>query len=108
MNSGNFSPMRTMTALLGLAFVALIVWAFANADFFASFSAIAGDPWGVVSLADLYLGFFLFAVVIVLFDGWKATTFIWLLLLFMLGNAVAALWLVLRWHELRERMKPSV
>lgn len=91
-------------ATLGVVFLGLVVWASASANFLESFSAIANDPWGVVSLFDLYLGFVLFAVIIAFADGWRAATVLWIVALCMLGNAVAVVWLLLRWQSLRARL----
>lgn len=104
MNTISFA-LRTLTALLGGGFVALVFWAFGQADFFMSFAAISSDPWGIVSLADLYLGFFVFAVIIALYEGYRFSTAVWLVLLFCLGNGVAAAWLVWRWSALIVRMR---
>ncbi|WP_306118714.1 MULTISPECIES: hypothetical protein [unclassified Roseitalea] len=95
--------MRWIVALLGAGFAATIVWAGLSADFLASFGAITADPWGIVTLADLYLGFVLIAVVIGWFErGWRAI--LWIVPLPFLGNVWAAAWLIVRWPELRRRL----
>jgi hypothetical protein len=95
---------RILFAGLGLGFAALIVWASLNADFGQSFDAIASDPWGVVSLADLYLGFFIFAAFVFLVDGVRPASFAWVIALMVLGNALAVVWLVVRWPVLTRRL----
>jgi hypothetical protein len=57
---------------LGRRLAALIVWASMNANFGESFSAITADPWGIVSLVDLYLGFLIFAAFVFL-GRWSAS-----------------------------------
>ena len=98
--------LRIVIAALGVAFAAMIVWASLTADFFASFDAITADPWGLVTLADLYLGFLLAAIVIVFFErGWRAV--LWIAPLPFLGNAWAVIWFVVRLPELRRRLIPA-
>lgn len=94
---------RIALALLGTAFAGLIVWAMGAADFWASFDAITADPWGLVTLADLYLGFLLAAIVIGHFErGWRAV--LWILPLPFLGNVWTVIWFVLRLPALARRL----
>ena len=100
------SVLRVMTAGLGIGFFVLIVWASFAADFWASFDAITADPWGLVTLADLYLGFVLTAVVIAGFErGFRAV--LWIVPLPFLGNVWAVVWFVFRLPELFRRLARS-
>lgn len=96
---------RTAYLLAGLGFAALIIWAFAVGEFGASFSAILADPWGIVALADLYLGFLLFAFIIAGFESSAFRAIIWIVALVVLGNTISAIWLALNaprlWQMLR-------
>ena len=95
---------RIALALVATAFAALIVWAAMTADFWASFDAITADPWGLVTLADLYLGFLLSAIVIGFFErGWRAV--LWILPLPFLGNVWTAFWFVMRLPALARALK---
>ncbi len=49
--------LRLAFALPGLILAAAIVWAFGKADFWASGAQIVANPWGLVTLIDLYAGF---------------------------------------------------
>lgn len=96
--------LRAVVAIAGIAFAALIVWASLTADFLASFDAITADPWGLVTLADLYLGFVLTAIVIAAFErGWRAI--VWIAPLPFLGNVWAVIWFVARLPELLRRLR---
>ncbi len=98
--------LRAALAVIGAAFAALIIWAAYAADFWASFDAITADPWGLVTLADLYLGFLLSAVVIAGFErGWRAV--FWIIPLPFLGNVWTVAWFVLRLPALVRRLKPA-
>jgi hypothetical protein len=99
---------RALYLAAGLGFAAIIVWAFNAGDFGASFSAILADPWGIVALADLYLGFLLFAFVIAGFEAsaWRAAP--WIVAMVLLGNTVSAVWLALNAPRLWARLRASV
>ena len=88
--------LRTMIALAAAGFVAAVIWAFGERPIGESFAEISADPWGIVTLIDLYLGFGLFAVVIALTERRVIPAAVWILPLFVLGNAVAAAWLIFR------------
>jgi hypothetical protein len=98
---------RALYLIAGLAFAATIIWAFGAGDFGASFSAILADPWGIVALADLYLGFVLFAFVIAGFEGpiWRAAP--WIVAMILLGNTIAAIWLALNAPRLWARLRAT-
>ena len=96
---------RGFYLVAGLAFAGVIVWAFGAGDFGASFSAILADPWGIVALADLYLGFLLFAFVIAGFEPSPLRAVAWIVALVLLGNAISALWLALNAPALWERLR---
>ena len=91
---------RVAFSILGLGLAALILWASMTADLFESFAAIAADPWGVVALVDLYLGFFIFGVFVFLVDGVRPSSFVWVIALMVLGNVLSVVWLVLRFPRL--------
>jgi hypothetical protein len=88
--------LRFVFALLGLALAGAIAWAMSKAPFWASFGAIVADPWGLVTLADLYLGFFACAAIIALAERRAGVALAWIVALFVLGNLVTGLWLALR------------
>lgn len=86
---------RVALAAAALVLAALIVRAMAQASFGASFAAIAADPWGLVTLVDLYLGFLFAAAVVALVERPLAAAG-WIVALLVLGNVVSAVWLALR------------
>lgn len=103
------SALRIFAAVLGLALLAAILWAsFAggpvHGTFFQQVGVITTLPWGIVTLADLYVGFALLAVIIFLAErSWLAGA-LWSAPLFFLGNVWAAVWLVLRLPSLARRL----
>lgn len=86
---------RIASGLLFLVLAVSIVWAFKAAPFWESFGVISANPWGKVTLIDLYTGFFFAAVVIGIVDGlWVGI--VCFVLLCVLGNVVSLAWLA--WH----------
>lgn len=101
---------RAAMGILGLALLGLILWAaLARADlhggFGDQFAVLTTLPWGVVSLADLYLGFLLFAVIVFLTErSWIAAA-AWAAPIFILGNIWTTLWLVIRLPRLAQMLR---
>ncbi|MEI8146160.1 MAG: hypothetical protein WCH83_11915 [Alphaproteobacteria bacterium] len=86
------TALRVFYGVMAAVLTGTILWAFTAASFGASFAAITGDPWGVVTLVDLYLGFLVAAALIwwVEGPGWRAALIA--LSIFFLGNVVTAIW----------------
>ena len=100
--------MRALLVVFAVALGILIGWAATESPFFASFSAILADPWGIVALADLYLGFVLFGLVIALTERSRPVAVVLIAALFVMGNVVAALWIVVRWKRLLAKLRDNV
>ncbi|MGL4729563.1 MAG: hypothetical protein ACRCWO_12485 [Bosea sp. (in: a-proteobacteria)] len=73
-----------------------IVWASYAAPFFAGFSVVLANPWGVVSLIDLYAGFFFAGVLIWFIEPNKRLAATLILITLVLGNVVPLIWLAAR------------
>lgn len=99
--------LRLVLAAAGLALLASIIWAAQAANIGASFSAMVADPWGVVALLDLYIGFLFLAVIIWLFERNKLIALLFILPLPFLGNVWAAVWIVWRVAGLSARLKTA-
>ena len=93
--------LRILVAVGGLVLAALIVWAVQAGDFSAAGAWLTSDPWGMVTLADLYLGFAILAVLIWVLEPNKRVALLFILPLPVLGNVWAAVWLALRVGRLR-------
>lgn len=87
--------LRAVLVLAGLALVALVAWAVFAGDFRAAGRYLTSDPWGVVTLADLYLGFLLSSLVIAAFErNWRAA--LWIAPIPFLGNIWTVIWFIVR------------
>ena len=89
---------RVLSALGGLVLLAAIVWASLTAG--QSLSEAVGwlvsEPWGVVSLIDLYLGFVFIAIFIWQLEPNKLIALVFILPLPVLGNVWPAVWIAWR------------
>ncbi len=95
---------RLFCAVLGLALIAGIVWAWGGGHFANEVKTISGLPWGKITLLDLYVGFLLWAVLVFLAEPNKLVALVWIVPTFFLGNIVPALWFVLKLPELARRL----
>ncbi len=101
--------LRAAIGILGLALLGIVLWAaFALRDLHGSlldqFSVVSTLPWGLTALADLYVGFVLFAIVVFLTERSWIRAAIWAMPIFILGNVWTALWLVIRLPVLARRL----
>lgn len=94
--------LRLGLAILAAALAGLIVWAVLAGDFGEAGRWLTSDPWGIVTLADLYLGFVLAAVVIAALER-RWTAVLWIAPIPILGNVWTAIWFVLRFPALLRR-----
>lgn len=90
-----------------LVLAALVIWAVRAGDFDAAGAWLTGEPWGIVTLSDLYFGFILSALVIGATERRWLPALFWILPIFVLGNLWTGIWFILRWPELGRRLSPS-
>jgi hypothetical protein len=84
-----------LIALLGLlAMSAALVYGFTVGDFFADGALIVANPWGIVSLVDLYTGFALFGAWIYYREANKLIALVWIVILMVLGFWLASLYVL--------------
>jgi hypothetical protein len=80
-------------AALGLAaMTAVLVYGFTAGDFGSDGGALLKNPWGVVSMVDLYTGFVLFSAWIIFREGFSLRAGFWVLLMMVLGFFTASLY----------------
>ena len=80
-------------ALLGLlAMTAVLIYGFTAGDFAEEGKQLLSMPWGIVSLVDLYVGFFLFSGWIVYREESAVRSVVWVVLVMVLGFWTASLY----------------
>ena len=80
-------------ALLGeVAMTAVLIYAFTVGNLGQEGGVLLSMPWGIVSLVDLYVGFFLFSGWIVYREKSFLRSAIWVLFVMLLGFFTASLY----------------
>ena len=80
--------MKIAKILSGLGAVAMtiaLLHGFINGNFFDDGSIIVNNPWGIVSLVDLYIGFMLFSMWIYFREENKLYSILWIISVMVLG-----------------------
>jgi hypothetical protein len=106
MNTLLIPVLRALLASAALVLTAAIIWALGRASLFDSFGKIIADPWGFVTLIDLYSGFLAISVIIALAEPRRAVTASVIMLTPFLGNVVPLAWLIIRLPMLIDGMTP--
>jgi len=75
-----------------LAMTAVLIYGFTVGDFSADGNEILQNPWGIVSLVDLYVGFILFSAWIVYRERSLPQAVVWVVLMMVLGFFTASLY----------------
>ena len=82
-----------LIAGLGLAAMTVVlVYGFTAGDFGQDGSEILNNPWGIVSIVDLYTGFALFSAWIVYREKSLMRSVIWVVLMMVLGFFIGSLY----------------
>ena len=77
-----------------LAMTGALLNGFINGNFGQDGSALLSNPWGVVSLVDLYAGFALFSIWIAFREKSFWTALIWIILMMVLGFFTGSLYVL--------------
>ena len=75
-----------------LAMSAVLVYGFTIGNFGEDGGAILANPWGIVSLVDLYTGFALFSGWILFREKSLPVAIVWVILMMVLGFFTGALY----------------
>lgn len=89
-----------LIAWLGLlGMTAVLLNGFINGNFGADGAALLANPWGVVSIVDLYVGFALFSVWIVFREKSLMAIIIWVILMIVLGFFAGSLYVLINLYR---------
>lgn len=82
-----------VVSLLGvLAMTVVLIYGFAMGDFLIDGTQLLSNPWGIVSLVDLYVGFTLFSGWIIYREKSALRSIIWVFFMMTLGFFTGALY----------------
>lgn len=96
------NPLKLIAILLFVAFLALMGWGFMS-KWPIDGGVFNSDPWLVVMLGDLMIGFALISLVIFIVEPVKWKAMLWIVPMFIVGNGLSALWLILNMDKIRAR-----
>ena len=83
-------------AVLGIVAMSIVLFlGFTKGDFFVDGSELLANPWGIVSMVDLYVGFTLFSMWIVYREKNVLSASIWVILMMVLGFFAGSLYVLL-------------
>jgi len=88
-------------AVVLVAMVAVSTWASLEANVLVGFQRLFADRWGVATLFDAYFGFLWFWLWIAYREASPGRSFLWLLLLFALGNLAMATYVLIQLARLK-------
>jgi hypothetical protein len=80
-------------SLLGLlAMTTVLIYGFTVGNFREDGAALLSNPWGIVSIVDLYVGFILFSGWIIYREKSALRSIIWVILMMVLGFFTGSLY----------------
>ena len=90
---------KVIAALGILAMTAVLIFGFTVGDFGSDGGEIVQNPWGIVSLVDLYTGFVLFSAWIIFREGLTLRSIVWVILMMVLGFFTASLYVLITLYQ---------
>ena len=88
----NMNVAKVISGLGVLAMTAVLIYGFTVGDFGSDGAALLQNPWGMVSMVDLYTGFILFSAWIVYREKSILRSVIWVVLMMVLGFFTGSLY----------------
>ncbi len=87
--------MPILIIVLTTGFLSVLAWAATTGGGSDALAWLTSNPWGITTLADLYLGIALFGILVWRLERSAAKALLWLLPALLLGNVVPALYVLL-------------
>lgn len=93
---------KIISALGAIAMTIALLNGFINGSFTEDGSVILNNPWGIVSLVDLYVGFVLFSMWIYFREGNKIYSILWITSVMVLGFFSVSLYILFTLYKSNE------
>lgn len=90
---------KIISAMGIVAMTMVLIYGFTIGNFSEDGSELLQNPWGIVSLIDLYTGFILFSGWIIFREKSILTSMIWVLLMMVLGFFTASLYSLIALYQ---------
>ncbi len=94
--------MKAAKVIAWLGFIAMtaaLINGFVNGSFRQDGAELLANPWGIVSLVDLYVGFALFSLWIAFREKTLPAAVIWIVLMMVLGFFTASVYVLLALYQ---------
>ncbi len=108
MDSVDTAPALRRTQWLALGtgtlMVGALIYGSRTGDFFSDGAALLQNPWGVVTLVEVYIGYVLFSAWIIQRERSMLTAGFWVLALMVIGHLVSAIYIIKATHQARGRL----
>ncbi len=85
---------KIIAVIVLIAMSAVLIYGFTIGDFATDGAQILNNPWGIVSLVDLYAGFILFSMWIVYREKSVLRSLLWIILMMVLGFFTGSLYVL--------------
>ena len=97
---------RILLLVAALLFSLLLVWAqlYDPQSLPDAFMAMFQAPWTTTAIVDLYIGFGLMALLIIIVEASWQARLAWAIPIFLLGNVVSLIWFAWRLPEITARL----
>ena len=96
-------PSQWLALILSVVMLAIVGYGFATGNLDAFLAALGSEAWVQVTLADLYISFWLMSIVMFVFTEKKLHALPWIILINIIGSPVFGLWLLLNLPRLLQR-----
>lgn len=90
---------KIISALGVIAMTIALLNGFINGNFFDDGSIIMNNPWGIVSLVDLYVGFIIFSMWIYFREESIIQSILWIITVMVLGFFSVSLYVFIRLYQ---------
>ena len=90
---------KTIAWIGVLAMTAVLIFGFVKGDFASDGALLLANPWGIVSMVDLYVGFVLFSCWIAFREKNSIVAAVWIVMMMILGFFAGSIYVLLALYQ---------
>ena len=98
---------KSVTLTYLVLFTALFIWAGITDPRLSGFFIAIDEAWGAVVFMDFVFGCLLMSWMIYFIEGSAKAALPWVIALFIVGNIIGALYLLLNFDNIKSRLSPT-